>query len=292
MGFGAAGAGVWFMSGEEAKCDGEAMAAAAGVAGLLAGGAAGALMGNNEEAVKDKFTTYWPRKIVIIFGPPGAGKGTQAPKIVEKLGIPQLSTGDMLRAAVKAKTPVGLKAKAAMNAGQLVTDEIVVGIIRDRITQDDCKNGFILDGFPRTMAQTEALDAMLRDSGECVNSVVVLEVPDSVLVDRICGRWIHKASGRSYHVLNVPPKSMRRDAGGNVVDSTMLDDVTGEPLMRRKDDNKEALVNRLHDFHHKTKPILTHYTPYGVVHSVDCNRAIEKIWPDIAAALKVGGPDA
>lgn len=225
---------------------------------------------------------------VLLFGPPGAGKGTHGPKLVDTLGIPQLSTGDMLRAAVKAKTPVGLKAKAAMSQGKLVTDEIVVGIIKDRIRESDCVNGFVLDGFPRTLAQAKALDAVLSESGERVNSVVSLEVPDQVLEDRICGRWIHKSSGRSYHVLNAPPKSQKRDeTSGKVLPETMLDDLTGEPLTRRRDDNPEALVTRLAEFHEKTEPILEHYKPWGTINRVDCNRDIGTIWPDIDSAIRV-----
>ena len=138
------------------------------------------------------------RKIMILFGPPGAGKGTHAPKIEAKLGTPQLSTGDMLRAAVAAGTPVGKQAKAAMDAGALVTDDIVCGIIADRIKEPDCASGFILDGFPRTVEQAKKLDEVLAKNGEAVAKVVELQVPDAVLEERICGRWVHKASGRSY----------------------------------------------------------------------------------------------
>ena len=140
-----------------------------------------------------------PRDIMILFGPPGAGKGSQAPKIVETLGIPQLSTGDMLRAAVAAGTDVGMKAKAVMEAGGLVTDDLVVGIIRDRIKEDDCSKGFILDGFPRTVAQAKMLDDMLKTTGEAVKYVIALEVPDAVLTERICGRWIHSRGLALYH---------------------------------------------------------------------------------------------
>ena len=273
--------------GEKAKCaeiDYKSLGAAA------VGTAVGAMIAKGLDTkgkVEEKFTQYWPRKIMILIGPPGAGKGTQAPKIVNMLGIPQLSTGDMLRAAVKARTPVGLKAKAAMDSGALVTDEIVIGIIQDRIKQDDCKNGFILDGFPRTLAQAKALDETLAKNGECVNCIVQLDVPDSVLVDRICGRWIHKASGRSYHVKNVPPKSMKVDENGNVIPSSMKDDLTGEALTQRRDDNKEALKTRLKAFHSQTKPIVDRYRSFGIVSVVDCNRAINEIWNDIREGLKV-----
>lgn len=282
----------WMFIDEEAKgsanCQGEALPIAAGVAGLVAGGAAGAFFsGASAQETAEKFTTYWPRKIMILFGPPGAGKGTHAPKIVGLLGIPQLSTGDMLRAAVKAKSPVGVRAKAAMNAGLLVSDDIVIGIIRDRIQEPDCINGFILDGFPRNLVQAKALDTLLTKSGERVNSVIELAVPDSVLVDRICGRWIHKSSGRSYHETNAAPKSLQRDASGKVITASMIDDVTGEPLIRRKDDNADALVTRLDQFHVETVPVLAHYGKEGIVKVVDVNRDINAIWPDILDGLRV-----
>merc|ERR1711871_1864945 len=164
------------------------------------------------------------RNIMILTGPPGAGKGSQAPKIEEKLNIPQLSTVDMLRAAVAAQTDVGKKAQAAMKAGALVTDDIVVGIINDRIKEMDCGWGFILDGFPRTVAQTHPLDEMLANSNEKVNSVIAITVPDEKLEERICGRWIHKSSGRSYHTKFAPPKSL--EPGATPSASNMLDDET------------------------------------------------------------------
>jgi adenylate kinase len=148
-----------------------------------------------------------PRKILIVFGPPGAGKGTHAPKIATILAIPQLSSGDMLRAAVAAGSPVGLEAKGVMEKGGLVSDELVVNIIKERIKERDCRGGFILDGFPRTVSQAEQLDALLAESKEEVSNVIALVVADEVLADRICGRWIHKASGRSYHAKHMPPNS-------------------------------------------------------------------------------------
>jgi len=235
---------------------------------------------------EDKLATYWPRVVLILFGPPGAGKGTHGPKIEELLTIPQLSTGDMLRAAVAAETPVGLKAKAIMAAGGLVSDDIVVGIIRDRIRQDDCKYGFILDGFPRTLVQAKALDAMLAEEGACVTKVIELDVPDSVLEERICGRWIHKTSGRSYHVKFAPPKSMILDAENKPIPSSMTDDVTGEPLMQRPDDTAEALVKRLKGYHHETIPILKHYQPKGIVRSVNANQGMQGVWEEVLQALQ------
>jgi len=237
---------------------------------------------------EEKFGAYWPRNIMILFGPPGAGKGTHGPKIEELLGIPALSTGDMLRAAVSAGTEVGKKAKAVMAAGGLVSDEIVVGIIRDRIKEDDCKHGFILDGFPRTLAQTKALDKMLAEEGACVTKVIELEVPDSVLEERITGRWIHKKSGRSYHVKYAPPKSMKKDGAGKAVAESMKDDVTGEALMQRGDDTAQALTKRLAGYHNETVPILTHYQPNGIVKAVNANQGMDGVWGEILAALKRG----
>jgi len=245
------------------------------------------LFGNKKavKKVEDKFATYWPRNIMILFGPPGAGKGTHGPKIEDMLGIPQLSTGDMLRAAVSAGTEVGKKAEAVMKAGGLVSDEIVIGIIRDRIQEEDCKFGFILDGFPRTLAQAKALDKMLADEGACVTKVIELEVPDSVLEERITGRWIHKSSGRSYHVKYAPPKSMKLDGSGKPIPESMKDDATGEPLMQRKDDTAAALTKRLRGYHGETVPILAHYRPNGVVRAVNANQKMDGVWTEILASL-------
>lgn len=222
------------------------------------------------------------RVVMILFGPPGAGKGSQAPKIVEKLSIPQLSTGDMLRAAVAAGSEVGKQAKDVMASGGLVSDELVVSIIKDRITEADCEKGFILDGFPRTVGQAEMLDAMLEDSGDKVNLVLALEVPDEVLTERICGRWVHKASGRSYHVKFAPPKSLGDQTPS---EETMLDDETGEPLMQRADDTEEALKKRLEGYHEQTVPILSHYEPTGAVSCLDANVAPDEVWTSIEKVL-------
>ena len=241
---------------------------------------------NKVDETKAKFATYWPRNILILFGPPGAGKGTHGPKIEDLLDLPQLSTGDMLRAAVAAQTPVGKQAQAIMKAGGLVSDDIVVGIIRDRIQEDDCQYGFILDGFPRTLAQAKALDDMLAQEGARVSKVIELQVPDSVLEERICGRWIHKASGRSYHVKYAPPKTMKLDAKGKPLPASMKDDLTGEPLMQRPDDTAKALVKRLDGYHKDTVPILKHYAPGGIVRTVNANQGMEGVWKEILEALK------
>jgi adenylate kinase len=191
----------------------------------------------------------------------------------------------MLRAAVAAQTEVGKKAQAIMKAGGLVSDDIVVGIIRDRIQEEDCKLGFILDGFPRTLEQAKALDQMLAEEGAAVTKVIELQVPDEILEERICGRWIHKGSGRSYHVKFAPPKSMKMDADGNPVKETMLDDETGEPLMQRPDDTSSALVKRLAGYHGETVPILKHYEPNGIVRTVNANQKMDGVWSEVLASL-------
>lgn len=222
---------------------------------------------NYRSIITDVLSVSRPRVVMMLFGPPGAGKGTISPKLVEAIGVPQLSTGDMLRAAVAAKSPVGLQAKDVMEKGGLVSDDLVVGLIKERTADADCKPGFILDGFPRTIAQAKMLDGMLAAMGDKVTHVVSLEVPEALLEERICGRWIHKATGRSYHVTKVRPKSLK--PGMTPSPQTMLDDETGEPLMQRADDTKEALRSRLEAYHSETKPILGHYEPGGVVRRVD-----------------------
>ena len=252
--------------------------------------AASRLCGGAVEAAQRQRTPTDPsmmaadsKTVMILFGPPGAGKGSQAPKIVETLSIPQLSTGDMLRAAVAAGTEVGKMAKDVMASGGLVSDELVVSIIRDRIQQADCKNGFILDGFPRTVPQATMLDKMLAASGDRVNLVLALEVPDEVLTERICGRWVHKSSGRSYHVKFAKPKSLAEGAAPSA--KTMLDDETGEPLMQRADDAEDALSKRLQSYHDQTVPILAHYAPTGVVSRVNANVPPSDVWASIEKVL-------
>jgi adenylate kinase len=242
-----------------------------------------------EQAVQEteaKFGTYWPRNILILFGKPGAGKGTHGPKMETLLGMPQLSTGDMLRAAVANQTDVGRKAEAIMKAGGLVSDDIVVGIIRDRIQEPDCQFGFILDGFPRTLEQAKSLDAMLALEGAVVTKVIELDVPDSVLEERICGRWIHKDTGRSYHVKFAPPRSMKKDKKGEPIPETMKDDITGDLLMQRKDDTSQALKKRLQGYHQETVPILEHYRPHGIVRSVNANQGMDSVWSEILQSLQ------
>jgi adenylate kinase len=181
---------------------------------------------------------------LILLGPPGAGKGTQANFIKEKFGVPQISTGDMLRAAVKAGTPLGLAAKQVMDAGALVSDEIIIGLVKERLRQDDCKNGYMFDGFPRTIPQAEAM----KDAGVPIDFVIEIDVPDAEIIERMSGRRVHPASGRTYHVKHNPPKAAGKD------------DETGEDLIQRDDDNEETVKKRLEVYHAQTKPLVDYYT--------------------------------
>jgi len=180
---------------------------------------------------------------LILLGGPGAGKGTQAAFITKRYGIPQISTGDMLRAAVKAGTPLGLAAKQVMDRGDLVSDEIIIGLVKERIAAPDAKAGFLFDGFPRTIPQAEAM----KNSGVRLEHVVEVYVPDEVIVDRMSGRRVHVASGRTYHVKYNPPKV------------AMKDDATGEDLVQRKDDLEETVKNRLEVYHRQTEPLVEYY---------------------------------
>jgi adenylate kinase len=180
---------------------------------------------------------------LILLGPPGAGKGTQAAFICQKYGIPQVSTGDMLRAAVDAGTPLGLAAKQVMDAGQLVSDDVIVGLVRERLKQPDCSRGYLFDGFPRTIPQAEAMKA----ARVALDYVLEIEVPDEEIIVRISGRRVHPASGRTYHVKFNPPRREGRD------------DVTGEPLVQRDDDREETVRKRLQVYRSQTRPLIDYY---------------------------------
>jgi adenylate kinase len=209
--------------------------------------------------------------MAILVGPPGCGKGTASPRVKADYCVCHLATGDMLRDAVRAGTEMGKAAKAVMERGDLVSDDIVVGIIKENLTRAECKGGFILDGFPRTLKQASMLDEILAKQNAKIQSVVNFDVPDETLVERIVGRRVHPASGRSYHVKFNPPKVEGKD------------DITGEALIQRKDDNEEALRNRLGVYHAQTKPILEHYKP--VVATVDATKSIETVYSQVSAAL-------
>lgn len=184
---------------------------------------------------------------LILLGPPGAGKGTQAVFIVARLAIPQISTGAMLRAAVAARTPVGLAAQAVMDAGQLVSDQIIIALVRERLSEPDCAGGYLFDGFPRTIAQADAL----RAAAVGLDLVLQIAVPDAAIIERISGRRIHAASGRTYHTRSHPPR----------VDG--LDDLTGEPLTQREDDREDIVRKRLEVYHTQTQPLIDYYSNWA-----------------------------
>jgi adenylate kinase len=184
---------------------------------------------------------------LILLGPPGAGKGTQATFIKEKFNIPQISTGDMLRAAVKAGTPLGLAAKKVMDAGGLVSDDIIIGLVKDRLQQPDCARGYLFDGFPRTIPQAEAM----KHAGVAIDYVLEIEVPDSEIVERMSGRRVHQPSGRTYHVRFNPPKVDNKD------------DLTGEELIQRDDDREETVLKRLQVYHDQTEVLVDYYDTWA-----------------------------
>jgi len=184
---------------------------------------------------------------LILLGAPGAGKGTQATFICQRFGIPQISTGDMLRAAVKAGTPLGLAAKKVMDSGALVSDDIIIGLVKERLAQPDCAKGFLFDGFPRTIPQAEAM----KTAGVKLDHVLEIDVPDSAIIERMSGRRSHVASGRTYHVKFNPPKVEGRD------------DVTGEPLIQREDDKEETVRKRLEVYQKQTRPLVDYYSQWA-----------------------------
>jgi len=184
---------------------------------------------------------------VILLGGPGAGKGTQANYIKERYNIPQISTGDMLRAAVKAGTPLGVEAKKVMDSGGLVSDDIILGLVDERIKDPDCANGYLFDGFPRTLAQADAL----KDKGVRIDAVVEIDVDDDEIIKRMSGRRVHLASGRTYHVVFNPPKEEGKD------------DATGEPLIQRDDDQEETVRERLNVYHDQTEPLIEYYSKWA-----------------------------
>jgi len=210
---------------------------------------------------------------LMVFGAPGAGKGTQAKFLVEKYGIPQISTGDMLRAAIVEKTAMGMEAKRYMDAGELVPDSTIIGIIEERLAKEDCQKGFILDGFPRTLAQAEALDELLEKQGKKIDKVLSFEVPDELIIKRIAGRRVCPKCGASYHVEFNPPK-----AEG-------ICDACGSELIIRKDDNEETVKNRLSNYHSQTAPLVDFYQNKGVFAQIDGSQKLEKVTQDMFAKL-------
>jgi len=210
---------------------------------------------------------------IILLGPPGAGKGTQAKRMIERYGIPQISTGDMLRAALKAGTPLGLEAKKYMDKGALVPDAVVVGLVKERIQEDDCRKGYMLDGFPRNVSQAETLDGMLKELGQKIDHVVCIEVPDQELIQRLTGRRTCRECGAGYHVMFDPPK---KDG---------VCDKCGGQLYQRDDDNEATVTSRLKVYADQTKPLIEYYEKQGKLRKVDGMGSIDEIFERIKAVL-------
>ena len=207
---------------------------------------------------------------LVLLGPPGAGKGTQANVLREKFGIPQISTGDMLRAAVKAGTPLGREAKKVIDAGQLVSDDIIVGLVKERLKKPDCKAGYLFDGFPRTLRQAEAM----KENAIAVDYVLEIDVPDEEIITRMSGRRVHPGSGRVYHVKFNPPKAEGKD------------DLTGEPLVQREDDKEETVRERLEVYRKQTRPLIEHYRNQPVNYRRISGRgSVEEVTKRALAAL-------
>jgi len=211
---------------------------------------------------------------LILLGPPGAGKGTQAKMLIERFGIPQISTGDMLRAAVAAKTELGLKAKACMDAGTLVPDEVVIGIVGERLQQSDCDKGFILDGFPRTVPQADALKTTLAGLGKALTAVISLEVDSEALVERLTGRRTCRSCGRGYHLKFDPP------AKADVCVAC------GGELIQRDDDREETIRKRLRVYQEQTAPLVTYYQEEGLLVAIDGMQEMTAVQEDILATLQ------
>ncbi|MBS6642043.1 MAG: adenylate kinase [Clostridiaceae bacterium] len=210
---------------------------------------------------------------IIMLGAPGAGKGTQAKKIAEKYHIPHISTGDIFRANIKGGTELGMKAKAFMDQGQLVPDEITIGMLMDRIQEADCADGYVLDGFPRTIPQAESLTNALKARGEAVDFAVNVDVPDENIVNRMSGRRACVSCGATYHIMYNPPKQEG------------ICDVCGEKLVLRDDDKPETVQKRLSVYHDQTQPLIEYYNAAGVLANVDGTQDMEKVFQDIVAVL-------
>ena len=210
---------------------------------------------------------------IILLGPPGAGKGTQAAKIVEKYGVPHISTGDIFRENIKNGTELGKKAKSYMDKGELVPDELVIEIATDRLSKDDCKNGFMLDGFPRTVHQAEKLDEFLKKNGRKIEYVLDIAVEKSELVARITGRRVCKACGASYHIVNIPPKKEG------------VCDACGGELFQRADDTEETVANRIDVYESQTMPLIDYYEKQGVISHIDGSAGLDNVFAKITEVL-------
>jgi len=212
---------------------------------------------------------------ILLLGPPGGGKGTQAKFLIEKLNIPQISTGDMLREHVKNKTKLGNEAKSYMDSGKLVPDNVILGMMKVRLVESDCNNGYILDGFPRTIPQAEGLNILLKELNQNLDAVVVIQVDDDAIVKRMSGRRVHLASGRVYHLKYNPPVIENKD------------DETGEDLIIRPDDKEDTVRKRLEIYHSDTKPLIDYYNLIGIVNYIDGENKIENVSILINEALNI-----
>jgi len=210
----------------------------------------------------------------IFMGPPGAGKGTQSQNVKRDFGVCQLATGDLLRAEVKAGTPLGKEVDSVLKSGKLVDDSLVIRLIETNLDRKECANGFLLDGFPRTIGQAQKLDQLLEKRKTQIDSVIEFSIDDELLVKRICGRLLHEPSGRTYHEEFYPPKK------------PMTDDITGEPLKRRSDDNPDALRTRLEAFHKQTAPLIDYYQEKGIHKSVDASLKAPVVYDSILSAFR------
>ncbi|EJP6472018.1 adenylate kinase [Clostridium botulinum] len=210
---------------------------------------------------------------VILLGPPGAGKGTQAKLISEKFSIPHISTGDIFRANIKEKTPLGIEAKRYIDNGQLVPDEVTIGIVKDRLTKDDCDNGFLLDGFPRTVAQAEALDEFLKGINKDLDVALLIKVPEEFILERMTGRRVCTSCGASYHIRFNPPKVEGKC------------DICDNELIQRKDDTEATVKERLEVYSKQTYPLINYYKDNGIISEVDGTEAIDKVFGNISNIL-------
>lgn len=202
---------------------------------------------------------------ILLLGPPGGGKGTQANFLIEKLRIPQISTGDMLREHVKNNTQLGIEAKSFMDSGRLVPDNVILGMMKEKLNDQSSANGYILDGFPRTIPQAEGLEILLQELNQKLDSVIVIKVDDDIIVNRMGGRRVHPSSGRTYHIIFNPPKNNNED------------DITGEDLAVRDDDKEETVRKRLEVYHLETSPLIEYYQKMGLVTSINGNDSIESV---------------
>ena len=209
----------------------------------------------------------------VLLGPPGAGKGTQAVRLVEKYGIPQISTGDIFRKNIKEGTELGKKAQEYTNSGKLVPDELVVDLVKDRLQQEDCANGYLLDGFPRTIFQAEELDKFLEEQGQKLDAVINFEVGNETLIERLTGRRVCKACGAGYHIINMPPQKEG------------ICDKCGSELIQRKDDTRETAVKRIEVYEESTAPLIEYYTKAGKIRNFNAEKDAEEVFAEIVSEI-------